>query len=143
MIAVDTNILIYAHREESPWYETAYAVLERLVEDRSDWAIPWPSIHEFLAIVTHPRIYDPPSTRDQALQQVDEWLGSPVVQLLSESTDHWSRLKQLITIGQISGPKTHDAKIAALCLGHGVAELWTVDRDFSRFPDLTCRNPLL
>jgi len=143
MIAVDTNILIYAHREESPWYETAYAVVEQLVEGRSDWAIPWPSIHEFLAIVTHPRIYGPPSSRDQALQQVDEWLGSPVVQLLAESTDHWSHLKRLITIGQISGPKTHDAKIAALCLGHGIAELWTADRDFSRFPDLNCRNPLL
>ncbi len=143
MIAVDTNILIYAHREESPWYETAYTALEQLVEGRSDWAIPWPSVHEFLAIVTHPRIYDPPSTRHQALQQVDEWLGSPTVQLLSESTDHWPRLKQLITIGQISGPKTHDAKIAALCLGHGVTELWTADRDFSRFPDLICRNPLV
>ena len=49
----------------------------------------------------------------------------------------------LIANGQISGPKTHDAKIAALCLGHGVTELWTADRDFSRFPELSCRNPLV
>ena len=143
MIAVDTNILIYAHRKDSIWHANAKTALTSLAEGRTDWAVPWPCIHEFLAIVTHTAVYSPPSGLDQALRQVDKWLGSPVVQLLSESNDHWSTLKGLIASGQISGPKTHDAKIAALCLGHGVTELWTADRDFSRFPELSCRNPLV
>ena len=143
MIAVDTNILIYAHRQDSIWHTNAHSTVTGLAEGRTDWAIPWPCVHEFLAIVTHTAVYSPPSALDQALRQVDMWFGSPTVQLLSESNDHWSTLKQLITSGRISGPKTHDAKVVALCLGHGVAELWTADRDFSRFPGLNCRNPLL
>ena len=43
----------------------------------------------------------------------------------------------------ISGAAIHDARIAAICLDHGVDELWTCDRDFSRFPDLRTRNPLI
>lgn len=61
MIAVDSNVLVYAHREDSSWYEHANACLVRLAEGRAPWAIPWPCIHEFLAIVTHPRIYNPPT----------------------------------------------------------------------------------
>ena len=59
MIAVDTNLLVYAHREDSPWHDAAYARIAELAESRAPWAIPWPCLHEFLAIVTHPRIYAP------------------------------------------------------------------------------------
>ena len=61
MIAVDTNLLVYAHREESPWHDSAYEVIETLAQGPAPWAIPWPCLHEFLAIVTHPRIYEPPT----------------------------------------------------------------------------------
>jgi predicted nucleic acid-binding protein len=61
VIAVDTNLLVYAHREDSPWHRRANEVVTRLAQGRGAWAIPWPCLHEFLAIVTHPRIYDPPS----------------------------------------------------------------------------------
>lgn len=61
MIAVDTNILVYAHREDSLFHEQAYACLESLANGGAPWAIPWPCLHEFLAIVTHPRIYRPPT----------------------------------------------------------------------------------
>ena len=71
MIAVDTNILVYAHRRDSKWHEAAAAVMKSLAESRNEWAIPWPCIHEFLAIVTHPRNYEPPSTTVQAAEQVD------------------------------------------------------------------------
>ena len=60
LIAVDTNLLVYAHREDSPWHDAAYRSLVGLAEGRTPWAIPWPCLHEFLAIVTHPRIYSPP-----------------------------------------------------------------------------------
>jgi len=52
MIAVDTNLLVYAHREDSPWHDAALAKITEFAEGKSPWSIPWPCIHEFLAIVT-------------------------------------------------------------------------------------------
>ena len=79
MIAVDTNILVYAHREDSPFHEPAFQRLSELAEGAASWAIPWPCLHEFLAIVTHPRIYAPPTPLGRALDQVDAWLESPTL----------------------------------------------------------------
>ena len=143
MIAVDTNILVYAHREDSPWHEAAYHHLARLAEGATPWAIPWPCVHEFLAIVTHPRIFNPPTPVQAACEQVDAWLESPRVLLLSETTGYWQTVRQAVIDGKIQGPTIHDARIAALCQHHGIQELWTADRDFSRFPTLSPRNPLL
>lgn len=142
MIAVDTNILVYAHREDSPWHAEAAPVIERLAEGASPWAIPWPSIHEFLAIVTHARIFSPPTPLPQALDQVDAWLESPSLILLSERGGYWEALRPMVVDGKVSGPQIHDARIAALCSHNGVRELWTADRDFGRFPSLRARNPL-
>jgi uncharacterized protein len=143
VIAVDTNILIYAHREESPHYPAALRRVEKLAEGSASWAIPWPCVHEFLAIVTRPRIYDPPTPLLQALAQIEAWRESPGLALLSESEQHWSELRALAIAGRIAGPRIHDAKIAAICSQHGVRELWSADRDFSRFPGLTVVNPLV
>jgi uncharacterized protein len=143
MIAVDSNLLVYAHREDSPWHEAAHACLAGLAEGREAWAIPWPCLNEFLAIATHPRIYDPPTPLAKATDQVDAWLESPSVVLLAESEDHWRHLASLLRAGHVAGPRVHDARVAAICLQHGVRELWTVDRDFSRFPKLKTRNPLV
>ena len=143
MIAVDTNILVYAHREDSDWHAAALARVTELAEGTATWAIPWPCLHEFLAIVTHPRIYRPPTPIAKALDQVEAWLESPRLVLLSEASDHWQQLKHLSLNGKIAGLQIHDARIAALCLAHGVAELWTADRDFSRHPALKTRNPLV
>ncbi len=142
MIAVDSNLLVYAHREDSPWHNAAYARIVELAEGPAAWAIPWPCIHEFLSIVTHPRIYAPPTPMEKAIDQVEAWLESPSLVLLSESEDYWPQLRSILQTGRISGPQVHDARVAALCQQHGVSELWTIDRDFSRFPGLTVRNPL-
>jgi toxin-antitoxin system PIN domain toxin len=142
LIAVDTNILIYAHRVDSQWHREAQSSVRGLAEGASQWAIPWPCLHEFLAIVTHPRIYRPPTPISQAVGQIEAWLESPRVVLLTETTDHWAFLKSLAVQAKLSGGQMHDARIAALCLQHGVAELWTADRDFSRFAALKTRNPL-
>lgn len=143
MIAVDTQILVYAHRGDSPWHARAFDTVQDLAEGGHPWAIPWPCLHEYLSIVTHPKIYRPATPTDLALRQVNDLLSSPRVVLLSESRRHWDRLAPLLEAGQIRGPRVHDARIAALCLHHGVRELWTSDRDFSRFPDLRTRNPLI
>jgi uncharacterized protein len=143
VIAVDTNLLVYAHREDSPWHDPAYASIARLAEGRAPWAIPWPCLHEFLAIVTHPRIYSPPTPLPAALDQAAAWLEAPNLVLLAESDGYWRHLRTALEAGRIAGPQVHDARIAALCLDHGVQELWSADRDFSRFPALAVRNPLV
>ena len=141
MIAVDTNILVYAHREDSPFHESASSAIEDLAVSRTDWAIPWPCVHEFLAIVTHPKIFNPPTPLDLAIDQVNAWLESPSLVLLRESVHHWEVVSDLLEGGRIIGPQIHDARIAALCIQHGVRGLWSADRDFSRTPGLTVTNP--
>ncbi len=74
MIAVDTNILVYAHRVDSPWHEAARDRVRELAEGRAPWAIAWPCLHEFYAIVTHPRVYAPPTPQAVAFGQVEAWL---------------------------------------------------------------------
>ena len=143
MIAVDTNILVYAHREDSPHHSAALHVLNGLASGRAAWAVPWPCLHEFLAVTTHPRIYRPPSLTEQAVGAVRDVLGVRSVRALSEAADHLEILAGLLTSGQVTGPKIHDARIAAICLGHGVTELWSADRDFSWFPALRVTNPLV
>lgn len=143
MIAVDSNVLVYAHREDSSWYEHANACLVRLAEGRAPWAIPWPCIHEFLAIVTHPRIYNPPTPLEAALDQIDAWMESPSLVLLAESEHYWNQARDILKISRVVGPQVHDARVAALCRQHGVMELWTADRDFGRFSGFSVRNPLV
>ncbi|MFA5508306.1 MAG: TA system VapC family ribonuclease toxin [Vulcanimicrobiota bacterium] len=143
MIAIDTNILVYAHREDSPFHEKAFACLSDLSATPSPWCIPWACLHEFFAIVTHPRIYLPPSTLEQAIEQIEAWLEAPNLMTLTESTDYWETLKRGLRSGKIVGPRVHDARIATVCLQHGITELWSADRDFGRFPELETRNPLV
>lgn len=142
MIAVDTNILVYAHREDSRFFHAADARLTQLAESGVRFAIPWPCLHEFLAIVTHPRIFKPPTPLPQALEQVACWLEIPGLVLLGEHEGYWLELRRLLLAGGIVGPRVHDARVAALCRLHHVQTLWSADRDFSRFPELEVDNPL-
>lgn len=143
MIAVDTNLLVYAHREDSPFHPVAKETMEGLRQQSAPWAIPWPCVHEFIAVVTHPGIYRPPSNLTAALDFLEALFASPPLQLLAESPGYFEKLRNLASAARLKGPRIHDARIAALCLHHGVAELWSADRDFSAFPQLKVRNPLV
>ena len=143
MIAIDTNILVHAHRRDSTWHAPAYKAVGGLVGGRDPWTIPWPCIHEFIAIVTHPGIFKPPSTLDEALDQVDSWIESPTLVTLSEADGYWDVLSGTLRTSRVDGPRVHDARVASICLQHGITELWTADRDFGRFPRLKVRNPML
>lgn len=143
MIALDTNILVYAHREDAPWHDAAAAAVRRLAEGRAAWAIPWTCVHEFVAIVTHPRIFRTPSPLPAALDQVDAWLESPSAVLIAEGEGYWTELRSTLLESRAAGPLVHDARVASLCAQHGVATLWSADRDFGRFPRLTTVNPLI
>ncbi|MBI3698038.1 MAG: PIN domain-containing protein [Acidobacteria bacterium] len=143
MIAVDTNILVYAVREDSPWHQAALSCIRRLAEGQATWAIAWPSIHEFLAVVTHPRIYRPPTSLQDAILQVDYWKESPTLRMIGEDQAHWEHLKPVLVAGKATGPLVHDARVVAICRASGVREIWTADRDYSRFPGILARNPLV
>ena len=143
MIAIDTNLLVYSHRADSEWHDLAFKIIRQVAEVQLPWAIPWPCLHEFLAIVTHPKIYAPPTSLLDVASQIEAWFEAPTLVMLAETDDHWSTLSRVLTTSRVTGPRIHDARIAALCLQHGVTELWSADRDFSRFPDLKVRNPLV
>jgi uncharacterized protein len=143
MIAVDTNILVYSHRAESEWFQAAGDCVRSLAAGSQPWAIPWPCLHEFLAVVTHPRVFVTPTPVEKAVDQVQAWLESPSLVPLTESSGYWARFSELLLGSRCVGPAVHDARVAALCLANGVSELWTADRDFGRFPALRVRNPLV
>ncbi len=143
MIAVDTNILVYAHRRDSPFYAAASARVAELAEGNAAWALPWPCVYEFVVTVTHPRIYVPSTSIESALDQVEAWLQSPSLTLLAEPDSYWPAWRKFLADSRTIGPRIHDAKIVALCIQHGVRELWTADRDFSRFGGLRVTNPLV
>lgn len=141
MIAIDTNILVYARRAESANHEQALKLLTGLAEGEDAWALPWPCVYEFLRLVTHPRVFDPPTGIEAALEDLESLFESPSLTLLGEGPKHASHLLRTVSQGQAAGNLAHDAHIAALALEHGVRELWTTDRDFSRFSGLHVRNP--
>ena len=142
MIAIDTNLLVYAHKTGSPFHNTALEALQPVVEGRLPWAVPWPCAHEFVGVVTNLKIYKPASTLAEALAFLDSLFASANIHLLSEGPGYFETLRQITTQAGVTGPRIHDARIAALCLHHGVSELWSADRDFSAFPQLKVRNPL-
>jgi toxin-antitoxin system PIN domain toxin len=141
MIALDTNILIYARRQEAPFHQDAKRLLKEFAEGGQPWALPWPCVYEFLRVVTHPRVFDPPTKLDSALEDLDSLLESPSLVLLGEGPDHPAHLRHMVGLGKAVGNLAHDAHIAALVREHGVDELWTADRDFTRFPGIRLRDP--
>lgn len=143
MIAIDTNLLVYAHRAEMPFHAKARELIETLAQGRERWAIPWPCLHEFLAVVTRHGVFKTPTPAATALDAVDALVAVETCELLAESDGHMDSLRELALRAKITGPMFHDARIAAICLRHGVGELWSADRDFSRFPQLRLRNPLI
>jgi len=144
VIAVDTNVLVNAHRHDAAFHDSARRTIAALATGGAPWAIPWPCVHEFLAVVTHPKIFRTPTPLALACGQIDAWLESPTLTLLSEDRSaHWPALRTLLLSGKITGPRVHDARIAALCVAYGVSELLSADRDFTRFPSLVVRNPLV
>lgn len=143
MIAVDTNILVYAHRADSPFHDRARSAVESLAAGARQWAIPWPCAHEFFAVVTHPRIYKTATPPKTAFAQLRALGTLANLAFIAEADEYLPQLESLVLPAKAAGAAIHDARIAAVCLAHGVAELWSADRDFSRFPALTVRNPLI
>ena len=142
MLAVDTNILVYAHRREGDEHDVAADAVRGLAEGSETWAIPWPCVYEFFSVVTNPRIWrDAASTPREAWAQLEAWFGSPRLRLLAEPPDFSEALRAVVVRTRVRGPIVHDARVAAICLAHGVTALLSRDRDFSLFPELAIRDP--
>lgn len=143
MIALDTNVLVYARRMETPLHVEAMHLVRRLAEGETPWAIPWPCVYEYLRVVTHPRLFKPPSPIGKTLDELDALAQSPSLTFLGEGPAHRTHLRRMIEAGRAAGNLAHDAHIAALLREHGVREFWTTDKDFSRFPGIAVRNPFV
>lgn len=141
MIALDTNILVYARREEA----THHAAAKRLVHDLASgdrlWALAWPCVYEFLRVVTHPRVFDPPTDLDVAIEDLESLLDAPSLVLLGEGPAHPAHMARTLKDGRAIGNLAHDAHIVALAIEHGVREIWSTDRDLTRFPGIVARDP--
>lgn len=142
VIAVDTNLLVYAHRRESRHQKTVASILRVLAEGDDIWAIPWPCCYEFLNVVTNRRIWgDSATSPEQAWRQLAAWFASPSIRLIGETEDFPRILEGFVRRPRVIGGVVHDARIAAICVAHGVEALLTRDRDFSLFPELKTRDP--
>jgi uncharacterized protein len=141
VIALDTNVLVYARREESARHVHALKLVRQLAEGDAPWAIPWPCAYEYLRVVTHPRLFRPPSDLTKALDDLEALFDSPSLTLLGEGAAHRTHMRRMALAGRACGNLAHDAHIAALLREHGVREFWTNDRDFRRFPGIVVRDP--
>jgi toxin-antitoxin system PIN domain toxin len=136
LIAVDTNILIYAHRRETGQHESALVRLKALAEDDRPWGLPVFCLAEFVRVVTHLRVFSPPSDLRVALAFVNRLLESPSLRLLLPGERYPEIFRRVCESAAVRGNLAFDAQIAAVCFEHGVHELLTSDRDFTRFSPL-------
>jgi toxin-antitoxin system PIN domain toxin len=136
VIAVDTNILVYAHQPRMARHEQALRRLRDLAEGSIPFALPWPCAYEFLRVVTHRRVFDHPSTTEQAWTFLRTVLDSPAAVVLSETDRHADVLERVLQDAPVTGNLVHDAHIAALLIEHGVRDFLTTDADFHRFRGL-------
>lgn len=136
MIAVDTNVLIYAHRRETGQHESALNRLKALSEGDRPWGLPVFCIAEFVRVVTHLRVFSPPSDLQVALAFIDRLLESPSIRLLLPGEGYPEIFRGVCESAAVRGNLAFDAQIAAVCFEHGVHELLTTDRDFARFSPL-------
>ena len=136
MISVDSNVLIAAHRNEHNLHAIAYDRLIEIAEGDAPWGLPVFCIPEFLRVVTHARVFSPPTSLPLALAFIDRLLDSPSIRLLVPSDGFWSSLRAVTEDSDARGNLVFDAQIAAVCQEHGAIDLITADRDFSRFPQI-------
>ena len=132
MVMADVNVLVYAHRQESPEHKRYADWLIRLATGSEPFALSELVLHGFLRIVTNPKIFDPPSTVTQALAFVDELIARPTCTLIRPGPGHWQLFRDLCRRANLRGKLVADAVHAALAIETG-CEWVTADTDFSRF----------
>jgi hypothetical protein len=134
VIAVDTNVLVYAHREELAPHRRARARLVALAQGGELWAIPVFCLTEFARVATHARVFDPPFSVPEIRTAIERLLSSPSLMLLYPGERFAGYFSNALSEANATGNLVFDAQIVAVCREHGVSALLTEDRDFARFP---------
>ncbi|MEQ3548852.1 TA system VapC family ribonuclease toxin [Pseudonocardia nematodicida] len=140
-VTVDANVLVYASDADAPKHEANRALLERLAAGPDLVHVFWPVAMAYLRIVTHPRIFERPLDPAVARANLDALVSRPHVRTPGEGDGFWGAFRDTTAGDVIRGNLVPDAHIAALMREHGVATIWTSDRDFRRFPGITVRDP--
>ena len=142
MIAIDTNLLIYAHRAALREHRAAQRAIQRASRDPRGWGITLPSIAEFWSVVTHPAASGGPSTRRQARGFLRELIVEAGASLWMPREGFWERLLELASQLRVAGPRVFDLQIALTAIENGAVEVWTHDSRFVAFPGLRVHDPL-
>jgi len=141
MILPDVNVLVYAHREDSPNHRAYCEWLEATINSTQAYGIADIVLSGFLRVVTHPRVFNPPSTIEHALAFVRDVRNQPNCVVIRPGPRHWTIFEELCRVASVKGNLVPDAYLAALAIESG-SEWITTDRDYSRFPGLSWRHPL-
>ena len=141
MRLVDVNVLVYAFRADAPGHAAHRAWLESLVGSDEAFAVSDRVLAGFLRVVTHPKVFRPPTPIGPALAFVHAFRERANAVLLGPGARHWSIFTHLCREAAARGNRVPDAWLAALAIESG-CEFVTTDRGFSRFPGLRWRHPL-
>jgi len=141
MILCDINVLVYAHRADAPNHDVYRAWLENVMNQSAAYAVSDIVLSGFLRVVTHPRVFAPPSNIRDALAFAGQIRQQPNAVLVMPGNRHWTIFTDLCKVAAARGNLIPDAFLAALAIESG-SEWVTTDRDFSRFPGLNWRHPL-
>jgi uncharacterized protein len=142
MIAIDTNLLIYAHRSALPEHRAARRAIERASLDPRGWGIPFPCIAEFWSVVTHPESQGGGSPPAKARQFLGALVLEAGARVWTPHEGSWERVAKLAEDLNVRGPRIFDLQIAMIAFENGATEIWTHDRNFLAFPGLTILDPL-
>lgn len=142
MIAVDTNVLVYAHRRAVPEHRRARAALERAANDSAGWGISLPVLGEFWSIVTHPRAVGGASTVTQAAAFIRGLVAKGEMRIWVPGAGFAEYLVQRAVNMSVSAARIFDLQIALIAANSGAREIWTHDLNFVRVPEIRIRDPL-
>ena len=142
MIAIDTNLLVYAQRRHTPEHRAARRAIERASADRRGWGLPLSCIAEFWCVVTHPASSGGPSPAKEARGFLHELMTNGGANVWTPGSGFWERLTPLASEMKFAGARVFDLQIALIALENGATELWSHDRGFGVLPGLVVRDPL-
>jgi toxin-antitoxin system PIN domain toxin len=143
VLAVDTNVLVYAADADSPFHRPCRDWLERQRSRPDAWYTSWPILYEFLRVTTHPRVMRRPWRAAAAWKFVTALLASPGLAVLIPTQRHADVATEvLMELPHLAGNLVHDAHTAILMREHGVRRICTRDTDFNQFPFLEVIDPI-
>ena len=143
MFIVDTNILVYAADEDSPFHKRCYELTEEWRKQASAWYVTWGILYEFLRVITHPRVFRHPWPVVQAWGFIETFLASPSLGILIPTERHAEVAAEVVKQSpSLSGNLLYDAQTAILMREHGIKRIYTRDTHFHRFPFLEPVDPV-